>query len=433
MREISFEEVENIWKKNLYPYMLYIHHPFCKKVCNYCAYRGRIPDVDTFDTYFNTYLPNQIKKYSNILKNQHPQILYFGGGTPTYNIHCEEGTLEHYSRVFPLIKSNYREAAIEVHTGFKNTRKLFESIKANAFTTVILCVQDVCLKPNNLYNRYCCDDPTPLEDQIKWCKELDLMVGIDLLYFPNNPEMTFKSLEEISKFQYQPDEITIAQIYQEKTNQSVSSFKDFLKNNKYLNSLNCDIPFNHKGIDQLLMSSRVIRYFTDEGSKKQREGLFYSFVYFLDEGESPLFAESSNLGIGSYKNTDKWTYSSINKQYTIIEKCEDVHSEPKYYLTRERSFYDKARNFLDWMEKTTGRNAPFGLKLTLVNDGVGEILSDSFTNAHEPAMTFDVNFSNDCFSSDVYYRDWSYIRSLNKYFEGKNKSEEISKIFKGEF
>ena len=62
---------------------LYIHVPFCKKKCNYCAFHSTCPDVIDWDGYVDGIL-GQLDEFGRIT-NFDPRIttLFFGGGTPS--------------------------------------------------------------------------------------------------------------------------------------------------------------------------------------------------------------------------------------------------------------------------------------------------------------------------------------------------------------
>ena len=59
---------------------LYIHIPFCKKKCAYCAFFSLCrPPVKLIDDYFEA-----MSKQLTLLPETHFSTVYFGGGTPTY-------------------------------------------------------------------------------------------------------------------------------------------------------------------------------------------------------------------------------------------------------------------------------------------------------------------------------------------------------------
>ena len=62
---------------------VYIHIPFCNKICTYCDFCKLFRNDDWIDNYLNE-LAKEIDKY---YQNEEVKTLYIGGGTPsTLNI-----------------------------------------------------------------------------------------------------------------------------------------------------------------------------------------------------------------------------------------------------------------------------------------------------------------------------------------------------------
>ena len=60
---------------------LYIHIPFCKKICNYCDFTKRVPkNVEMIDEYL-TNLKQELFSYEKYFKSV--DTIYIGGGTPS--------------------------------------------------------------------------------------------------------------------------------------------------------------------------------------------------------------------------------------------------------------------------------------------------------------------------------------------------------------
>lgn len=60
---------------------IYIHIPFCKSKCKYCAFYSLANIEDRIDDYFLA-LGKEIDRYKDILKKYEIKTVYFGGGTP---------------------------------------------------------------------------------------------------------------------------------------------------------------------------------------------------------------------------------------------------------------------------------------------------------------------------------------------------------------
>ena len=58
---------------------VYIHIPFCKKICHYCDFCKVLYDLNYVDNYLNA-LAKEIKER---YKNELVDTIYIGGGTPS--------------------------------------------------------------------------------------------------------------------------------------------------------------------------------------------------------------------------------------------------------------------------------------------------------------------------------------------------------------
>ncbi|MCR5307856.1 MAG: radical SAM protein [bacterium] len=88
---------------------LYIHIPFCKKICNYCDFTKRVPkDKSMIDEYL-LHLKEELltyKKYFDSIKT-----IYIGGGTPTLL------DIDELKVLFDMLKDfkNIEEFTIEIN------------------------------------------------------------------------------------------------------------------------------------------------------------------------------------------------------------------------------------------------------------------------------------------------------------------------------
>ena len=62
---------------------IYIHFPFCERVCNYCSYiKTGADDAELIQKYIET-LKKEIRFYAKQTRHSTVKYIYFGGGTPT--------------------------------------------------------------------------------------------------------------------------------------------------------------------------------------------------------------------------------------------------------------------------------------------------------------------------------------------------------------
>lgn len=362
MKEIDFKQVEQIWEKNKYPLGIYIHSPYCKSLCDYCAYTGNLLDKD-FDRYFNKILPESINKYKGIISKNYVQSIYYGGGTPNFR-----SDLNNLIPAFEALKDvRCNEKVIELHMGIEITDETLEVLSFYGFNTVILCQQTFNQELLKKHNRIT-TDKNDVKELVKKLHSRGMNCGFDLLYFADEPIEVL--LDDIKKAQdANLDEITIAPIYADKSEEAFASFsKAFtaFEDTKYVS----DTVYN----PQVWGILKTFRWFKKQlwsgNYITQRIFNFYSFVIGLEDSIPDMPFYSSTLGIGSFNNKVKKTYSNVNRQYFY---CEDFDGEEThYYLMRDKSFYDIMREVIDWAEKTSTEPVPTGTEFFFKNTDLSE-------------------------------------------------------------
>ena len=89
---------------------IYIHFPFCKKKCLYCAFYS-IGNFQFYNSYLETLL-KEIDLRNNYLEDKTINTLYLGGGTPTLlKINDIEAIIKKIKKYFTF--SNNFEFTIE--------------------------------------------------------------------------------------------------------------------------------------------------------------------------------------------------------------------------------------------------------------------------------------------------------------------------------
>lgn len=391
MREISFETVKELWKECRTPTMLYIHSPFCEQQCSYCVYRGRRPEgEEVVRQYYYDYLPRQIERNLPILESL-PSVpeVYFGGGTANFR-----GQLFHLEPAIDLIKpfmKRAEEVTIELHMGYPVTRDQISWLKRQGFTTVILCVQSLDVDFIRSKNRLCRlsqkEYIEQLSNVLEWVHEEEMKSAIDLMFFPldeDNDQSLMKTFDLLSEMPYTPDEISVATEYQNKFKETTDL--DLVHVFDRFSSHSLFDEYSILGSLTNAISCRVFRWFRKNllEEREQGESSFFNFMKYLDDQEQ--FFCSSTLGIGSFRNLDKNTFSVVNGKYCYSEVCSDLSQEPSYHLLREVSFWDKCHNMLDWLEYSfEGINLPREVCLLFNNNPDSD------------------NYSRDCQDNTVYF------------------------------
>jgi oxygen-independent coproporphyrinogen-3 oxidase len=114
---------------------LYIHIPFCRRVCPFCPYNKTIYDKNTAGEYKQA-LVRELNLYMAKLQNKKITSLYIGGGTPTL-------MADEMKEVLEFVKENFKfegDIGIEVHPAEANS-ELFDSLEEMGVNLISLGVQ----------------------------------------------------------------------------------------------------------------------------------------------------------------------------------------------------------------------------------------------------------------------------------------------------
>ncbi len=98
------------------PLSLYVHLPFCKELCYYCACNKKVTRNSQRAEVYLQHLDKEIEMQGRLFDHDRQVIqLHFGGGTPTYYDDIQlRHIIEKLSRNFLLSRSTSREFSIEI-------------------------------------------------------------------------------------------------------------------------------------------------------------------------------------------------------------------------------------------------------------------------------------------------------------------------------
>jgi oxygen-independent coproporphyrinogen-3 oxidase len=98
------------------PLSLYIHLPFCRDICYYCACNKIVTRDKSASRKYLHYLKLEIEMQSLLVGNSRPVTqMHWGGGTPTFLDNAELTELMHtLASHFRLLDKGYREYSIEI-------------------------------------------------------------------------------------------------------------------------------------------------------------------------------------------------------------------------------------------------------------------------------------------------------------------------------
>lgn len=158
----------------------YIHIPFCRKICSYCACNKELfpSQRDGVETYIN-YV---IKEFRLVCRHLDPtrkvSQIHFGGGSPTaIPIHFIEQILTEITSTFALTSD--AEVAIECHPGYLGKEE-WEHLLRMPFTRYSLGVQDFDKDVLKAVKRT--PSKLPVEDIVDMIQAHGKRVNLDFIY-----------------------------------------------------------------------------------------------------------------------------------------------------------------------------------------------------------------------------------------------------------
>ena len=112
----DYQQAARISNDSQRPLSLYVHIPFCKSLCYYCACNKIVTrNAERVEKYLD-HLYREIELQGELFDDERVvEQLHFGGGTPTYlNIEQLCDLMTHIAGSFKLDHSDQREFSIEI-------------------------------------------------------------------------------------------------------------------------------------------------------------------------------------------------------------------------------------------------------------------------------------------------------------------------------
>lgn len=125
------------------PLSLYLHLPFCKELCYYCACNKKVTRDSQRAAVYLQHLEKEIEMQGKLFDRDRQVIqLHFGGGTPTYYDDMQlKSIIEQLSASFLLSRSASREFSIEIDPRTVNEERI-AYLADIGFNRVSMGVQD---------------------------------------------------------------------------------------------------------------------------------------------------------------------------------------------------------------------------------------------------------------------------------------------------
>ncbi len=188
---------------------LYVHLPFCKELCYYCACNKKVTHNTQRAEVYLQHLDKEIEMQGSLFDDDRQVIqLHFGGGTPTYYDDAQlKHIVEKLSQNFSLSRSASREFSIEIDPRTVNEERIAH-LADIGFNRVSMGIQDFDPAVQEAVNR--------IQDEGKTLALIDAArksgfnsVSVDLIY--GLPLQTAKSFERTidSVLTARPDRLSV--------------------------------------------------------------------------------------------------------------------------------------------------------------------------------------------------------------------------------
>ncbi len=180
------------------PLSLYIHIPFCHKLCYYCGCNKVVTrHSHKADEYLDV-LELEIRTRASLLQGRPVRQLHFGGGTPTFLSNPQ------ISRIMAMVREEFRfeddcEISIEVDPR-EITLDVLDHLRSEGFNRLSIGVQDFNKEVQKLVNRD--QDESFIVALVDKAKQLGFRsTNLDLIYgLPKQTKATFaETLQQVLK------------------------------------------------------------------------------------------------------------------------------------------------------------------------------------------------------------------------------------------
>ena len=297
---------------------LYIHIPFCRKICNYCDFYKRVSSNEIQDKYVD-YLIKDLHLNLKPFKT-----IYIGGGTPSsLNLNNLNKLLNEINRVVKI--SEIEEFTIEVNPEDINL-ELVKCLKTNNVNRISIGIQTFNERLNKYLGRH--SEYEDIKDKIKLLKDNGLSnINLDLMYGIAN-----ESLDELES---DIDKILSLDVKHISTYSLILEEKTILYH-QYQKGLfklaDEDLERNmYDLIIDKLTKNNYIHYETSNFSKPTYESK-HNNIYWSNEEYVGIGAGSSGYENNyRYKNTtslDEY-YRGIDNKNKVFEENENIDLNTK--------------------------------------------------------------------------------------------------------
>lgn len=210
-------------------YLLYVHIPFCERLCPYCSFNRYAFEESLARSYFSA-LREELKIYRR--KGYDCTGVYIGGGTPTI-------LMDELDQTLALIRKLYsiREVSVETNPDHLTKEKLsvLKSLGINRLSVGVQSFNDLILRSVDRYEKY--GSGREIQDRLRLAQGNFDTLNVDMIFNFPNQTMTMLEQDLDILLNLQVDQVTFYPLMVSSSTQKVLSEKlgrvDYQKEKKF--------------------------------------------------------------------------------------------------------------------------------------------------------------------------------------------------------
>lgn len=329
---------------------MYVHIPFCNKICSYCDF----PKLYTNRNMINNYLAVLEKEIKEVYKDDILETIYIGGGTPSAL------TLQELEKLFKILDNLKKDKSLEytIEANFDSiTKEKLDLCKKYGINRISFGIETINKKHLKLLNRDL--DISKVKELIKYSKDIGIdNINLDLMY--GLKDETIEELKTDLEFLISLD-VTHISTYSLILEEHTKLYIDKEKN------ISEDLDYEmYKTIIKTLEKNNFKQYEISNFSKvgyESRHNLRYwnnEEYYGVGLGASAYVKDKRITNTRSFTKYLKQEFTSDIEELSMddkcvyemilgLRKCEGVSKE-KFYRTYHCTIFEKF-DIIDLLDK----------------------------------------------------------------------------------
>ena len=282
---------------------IYVHIPFCKKICNYCDFCKILYN----EKYVNNYLDMLDKEIKKRYQGEIVKSIYIGGGTPS------SLKIDYLNKLFNSL------AIIKLDTNYEYTFEcnvedinidLIKTLKENRVNRISVGVESFDLSIGKILGRNV--DNKVINNNIKLLKQYFDNINIDLIYgVTEDIEIVKNDIDKFLKLDI-PHISCYSLIIEDNTKLKISGYRN----------INEDIEYEmYKYIENKLTNKGYIHYEVSNYAKSGYQSIHNKNYWYNG------FYYGFGLGAVSYLDNNRISNTKNMKKYINGEYIEDKEYE----------------------------------------------------------------------------------------------------------